>query len=59
MEQLEADLQQLEADKQRLEGELSSGELSHEALMEASAQIQTIIESIEEKEMRWLELSDI
>ena len=59
LEQLEADLQQLEADKQRLESELSSGELSHEALMDASAEIQTIIESIEEKEMRWLELSDI
>ena len=59
LEQLEADLQQLEADKQRLEGELSSGELSHEALMNASAEIQSIIESIEEKEMRWLELSDI
>ena len=59
LEQLETDLQQLEADKQKLESELSSGVLSHEALMEASAKIQIIIESIEEKEMRWLELSDI
>jgi ATP-binding cassette subfamily F protein uup len=59
LEQLETDLQQLEADKQKLESELSSGVLSHEALMEASAKIQSIIESIEEKEMRWLELSDI
>ena len=59
LEQIEIELPQLEAEKTELEAQLSSGELSHEALMNASARIQAIIESIEEKEMRWLELSEI
>ena len=46
-------------DPRKLEAELSSGELSHELLMATSARITAIIESIEEKEMRWLELSEI
>ena len=59
LEQLEIELPKLEAEKSKLEAELSSGELSHERLMETSARISAIIESIEEKEMRWLELSEI
>lgn len=59
LDKLEIELPQLEVEKSKLETELSSGELSHERLMEASARISAIIASIEEKEMRWLELSDI
>ena len=59
LEQIEIELPKLEAEKSKLEAELSSGELSHERLMETSARISAIIESIEEKEMRWLELSEI
>ena len=59
LEQIEIELPKLEAEKSKLEAELSSGELTHERLMETSARISAIIESIEEKEMRWLELSEI
>ena len=59
LEQIEIELPKLEAEKSKLEAELSSGELSHERLMETSARISAIIESIEEKEIRWLELSEI
>jgi ATP-binding cassette subfamily F protein uup len=42
-----------------LEEKLSSGTLSHEELSAAAARIGEIINQIEEKEMRWLELSEI
>lgn len=59
LEQLEQELPQLETQKTELEAALYSGELSHNALMQHSARIATIIEEIEQKEMRWLELSEI
>lgn len=59
LEQLEVELPQLENEKSELEEKLSSGTLSHEELSAAAARIGTIISEIEEKEMRWLELSEI
>lgn len=59
LEQLEQELPQLENEKSQLEASLSSGTLSHEALMEYSARIAALIEQIDQKEMRWLELSEI
>lgn len=59
LEQLEQDIPQLEQEKAEMEAKLSSGELSHDALMECSARIAAIIEELEIKEMRWLELSEI
>ena len=59
LEQLEQDIPQLEQEKAEMEAKLSSGELSHDALMECSARIADIIEELEIKEMRWLELSEI
>ena len=59
LEELEALLPQLEQEKASLEEQLSSGTLSHEALSAAAARIGELIEAIEEKEMRWLELSEI
>ena len=59
LEQLEAELPQLENEKTALEERLSSGTLSHEELSAAAARIGEIINQIEEKEMRWLELSEI
>ncbi|MBQ7787556.1 MAG: ABC-F family ATP-binding cassette domain-containing protein [Alistipes sp.] len=59
LEQLEVELQQLESEKTALEERLSSGTLSHEELSAAAARIGEIINQIEEKEMRWLELSEI
>ena len=59
LEQLEVELPQLESEKTALEEKLSSGTLSHEELSAAAARIGEIINQIEEKEMRWLELSEI
>ena len=59
LEELEQLLPQLESEKSELEEKLSSGTLSHEELSTAAARIGEIINQIEEKEMRWLELSEI
>lgn len=59
LEQLEVELPQLESEKGELEEKLSSGVLSHEELTKAADRIGEIINIIEEKEMRWLELSEI
>jgi ATP-binding cassette subfamily F protein uup len=59
LEKLEKLLPQLENEKRELEEKLSSGTLSHEELSAAAARIGEIINQIEEKEMRWLELSEI
>ena len=57
-EQLEIDLEQLNQEKEDLEQALSSGTLSNDDLMEKSSRIQTVIDLIDEKELRWLELSE-
>ena len=59
LEQLEQEIPQLESEKASLEETLSSGTLSHEKLMETSARIASLIEELEMKEMRWLELSEV
>ena len=59
LEELEKLLPQLEQEKSDLEAQLSSGALSHEALATNAARIGELIEEIAEKEMRWLELSEI
>lgn len=58
MEQIEADLAGLEREKGILEEKLSSGSLSPAELEEASRRIGIVLEEIDEKELRWLELSD-
>ena len=59
LEELETMLPQLEQEKADLEAQLSSGTLAHEELTAAAARIGQIIDLIAEKEMRWLELSEI
>ncbi len=59
LEQLEKDIEALEAEKGALEEALSSGSLSVEKLTEASTRIGVVIDELDEKGMRWLELSDI
>ena len=59
LEELEAMLPQLEQEKADLEAKLSSGTLAHEELTATAARIGEIIDLIAEKEMRWLELSEI
>ena len=59
LEELENLLPQLEQEKADLEAKLSSGTLTHEELSTTAARIGQIIDLIAEKEMRWLELSEI
>jgi len=58
MEQLETDIATLEARKKALEEELNSGALDHETLFRKSEEISQVTEMLNEKEMRWLELSE-
>ena len=59
LEQIEKDLEALAAEKDELEDALSSGSLPFYKLQEASERIGQIIEETDEKELRWLELTDI
>ena len=59
METLEAEIEALNAEKASLEESLSSGTLGTEELMKASERIGEVIKLCDEKEMRWLELSEI
>lgn len=58
LEQLEVDLATLGEERTTLENEISSGTLPYERLSEVSKRIEELIALIDEKEMRWLELSD-
>ena len=58
LEQLEADLATLGEERITLENEISSGTLPYERLSEVSKRIEELIALIDEKEMRWLELSE-
>ena len=57
-EALEAEIFQLEEEKAAIEQAMSSGTLSTADLLEKSARIQQVMELIDEKTMRWLELSE-
>lgn len=58
-EELDALIPQLEKEKQQLENELSSGTLSTDGLISKSNRISELIDEIDEKTMRWMELSDM
>ena len=58
-EELDTLIPQLEEEKANLENELSSGTLSTDELLQKSSRISQLIEEIEEKTMRWLELSEL
>ena len=58
-ERLEKEIAELEKEQKQIEEELCSGTLSIEQLTEKSKRLPAIKESLEEKEMRWLELSEI
>ena len=57
-EELSARLPLLEEEKRELEEKLSSGDINHEELMEASGRIGELMEEIDEVEMRLLELME-
>jgi len=58
LEQIERDLEALEAEKKELEDQLGSGVLPFDRLQEVSERIGLILEETDEKEMRWLELTE-
>lgn len=55
---LEESLAGLEAEKAELEEKMSSGSLAFEELQKASERHRAVSEELDEKEMRWLELSE-
>ena len=57
-EELEKRLPELEAEKSQLEAEMSSGAMEHTALAEAADRVQSLIDEIDEAEMRLLELME-
>lgn len=57
-EQLEKDLEALNIEKTVTEEKLNSGTLQSDELIKLSTRIGEIISSIDDKEMRWLELSE-
>ena len=57
-ESLEMEIPRLEAEKAELETAMSSGTLSPAELLSSSERIAQLISEIDEKTMRWLELSE-
>lgn len=57
-DQLEKDLENLEADKVKWTNVLSDGNSSNDDLMKAGAELAQIMEQIDAKTERWLELSE-
>ncbi|MDH6307971.1 ATP-binding cassette subfamily F protein uup [Dysgonomonas sp. PFB1-18] len=57
-EELDALIPKLEEEKAGIEAELSSGTLSTDELMAKSNRIGELIDEIDEKTMRWMELSE-
>ncbi|MBQ5371763.1 MAG: ABC-F family ATP-binding cassette domain-containing protein [Rikenellaceae bacterium] len=55
---LDAEIPALESEKAELEALLSSGTLPHEELTRTAERIGALIDEIDEKTMRWLELSE-
>ena len=57
-EQLEIEIPALEKEKRDIETALNSGELSNDELLKQSQRFGEISDLLDEKEMRWLELSE-
>ena len=58
-EQLEKDIATLEAEQAQIEAQLSSGTLSVAEITEKSKRLPVLKDELDEKSMRWLELSEI
>ena len=57
-EQLEGEIEELEGEKEELEQKLISGETDHEKLQAWSERISELIQLIEDKTERWMELAE-
>ena len=56
--ELEKEIAKLETRKQEITHSFEEGKLSAEELQELSKEMNELIEILDEKEMRWLELSE-
>lgn len=59
MNQLEKEIEALEKEKTDIETALCSGTLSVDELTEKSKRLPALNDELDEKSMRWLELSEI
>jgi ATP-binding cassette subfamily F protein uup len=59
LEKLEKEIESLESEKATINDELNSGTLDSNQLQEKSHRYGAITDLLEEKEMRWLELSEL
>ena len=59
MEALDKEIPELENEKASIEEKLSSGALSSDEIIKASNRYSEIKALLDEKELRWLELSEI
>jgi ABC transport system ATP-binding/permease protein len=57
-ENIEKEIPMLQKEKQQLENNMAAGQLEYDALQKAAARVGELIQLIDEKEMRWLELSE-
>ena len=57
-ETIEKEMPTLQKEKATLEEKMNSGSLNFEELQKAAARIGEIVTLLDEKEMRWLELSE-
>jgi ATP-binding cassette subfamily F protein uup len=57
-EELSGEIQSLESEKKAIEAELSSGSIGQELLYSRSQRHGEIVRMLDDKEMRWLELSE-
>lgn len=57
-ESLEAEIEQLEEEKDQLTEQLNSGALDHEELQKVSEKLGQVMETIDTKTERWLELAE-
>ena len=59
IETLEAEIDVLTKEKEQIETALSSGQLNSVDIIEMSKRLPLLNEELDEKEMRWLELSEL
>jgi len=57
-EQLEKEIESLNAEKESIQRELESSDLSYDKIHERSERLVAITRALDEKELRWLELSE-
>lgn len=59
LELLEKEIETMEQEKKQLEDQLTQGSLPYEQLQAAASRIGQLLELLDEKGMRWLELSEL